>query len=213
VAALEVTYHAYLADQDVAAFLEKVSRRYTIGTLERLVRNAPRLTRRAAVLAVGLMGDYSSNAVLGTALHDEDRGVRMLAENGLRSLWCRDGNTSHRRWLASIIRLNERHDFSQARERAGQLIAAAPLLAEAWNQRAIAYFRLGRYLESIQDCRRAIELNPFHFGAVAGMGQCYLYLGNMLWALESFRRALELNPNLENIRANVVSLERKLKKS
>ena len=87
----------------------------------------------------------------------------------------------------------------------------APTFAEAWNQRAIGHYSLGQFVDSIRDCRQAVEINPYHFGAVAGMGQCYLRLGNQLWALESFRRALALNPNLEGIRGNVTSLERKLK--
>ena len=35
---------------------------------------------------LSLMGDYSSNAVLGRALVDRDRGVRTIAENGIREL-------------------------------------------------------------------------------------------------------------------------------
>ncbi len=211
-AALESIYHGYLADQDIATFMESVGRRYEVSTLERVVQIGPRMTRRAAVLAIGLLGDYKSNAVLGWALHDEDRGVRMLAETALRSVWCRDGSRANRQSLEAIVRLNEARSFNQAVRLATQLVDQTPKLAEAWNQRAIALFQLGRYTESIDDCRRAIELNPFHFGAVAGMGQSYLHMGNMQWALEDFRRALEINPNLEHVRANVAALERKLKK-
>ena len=205
-------YHGYLVDQDMAAFLQRVVARYEPGTLERLVQAGPRLTRRAAALALGSLGDFRSNATLGIALRDEDRGVRMLAENGLRNLWCRDGSESQQQQLQVVLRLNGQQACDEAVVRASALLAEAPGLAEGWNQRAIAYFQLRRYIESIHDCRQAVELNPFHFGAVAGMGQCYLALGNQMWALESFRRALELNPNLEGIRGQVTTLERRLKK-
>ncbi|HWA99835.1 MAG TPA: tetratricopeptide repeat protein [Pirellulales bacterium] len=212
VAALERIYHTYLADQDSAEFIRRVALRYLPGTLERLVQAAPRLTRRAAVLALGYLGDYRSNDILGSALRDEDRGVRMLAENALRNVWCRDGSEAQQESLERIIRLNQSRTFDDALAAATHLIAEAPELAEAWNQRAIAHYGLGRYADSIRDCRRAAELNPVHFGALAGMGQCFLYQGNMLQALEHFRRALQLNPNLEAIRANVAMLERRLKK-
>ncbi|HEX4129326.1 MAG TPA: tetratricopeptide repeat protein [Pirellulales bacterium] len=212
VAALERFYHTYLADQDSAEFIRRVALRYRCGTLERLAKIGPRLTRRAAVLALGFLGAYESNAVLGRALQDEDRGVRTLAETALRNVWCRDGSAEQQRVLESVIRLNAARSFDDAVHRANTLLAEAPDLAEAWNQRAIAYYGLGRYADSIRDCRRTVELNPYHFGAVAGMGQCFLYQGNLLYALESFRRALELNPNLEAIRANVAMLERRLKK-
>ncbi len=212
VAALERMYHGYLVDQDLALFLQRVAGRYGMGTLERLVQSGPRLTRRAAALALGSLSDYSSNAVLGNALRDEDRGVRLLAESGLRNLWCRDGNEPQQQMLQTVIRLNGSDAYDEAAREASALIGVLPQFAEAWNQRAIAYYSLRRYIESIHDCRQAVELNPYHFGAVAGMGQCYLALGNQTWALESFRRALELNPSLEGIRGQVATLERRLKK-
>ena len=42
-------------------------------------------------MALGFVGDFSQNAALGRALHDRDRGVRLLADNGIRQLWRRDG--------------------------------------------------------------------------------------------------------------------------
>lgn len=212
VACLEGLYHDYLVDRDLSGFTRRVARRYTTATLERLLLGGPRTARRAAALAVGQLGDFSSNTALGRALNDGDRGVRMLAETSLRNVWCRDGSPRRQEQLAAVIRQNHARQFDEALRLAAELIALAPTIAEAWNQRAIAYYSLSRYIDSIHNCRQALELNPFHFGAAAGLGQCYLQLGNQLWALESFRRALQINPDLEGIRANVSALERKLKK-
>jgi len=209
---LHQIYRKYLVDQDTLAFSGRVTGKYTIGTLERLAVCGDRMARRAAVLSIGLVGDYSSNAVLGRALHDHDRGVRMLAENGIRSLWCRVGDPSQRHGLAEIIELNAGRRFDSAIRRASKLIAGAPWLAEVWNQRALAHFSQRRYAESIQDCHQALEINPYHFGAATGMAQCHLQLGDRQTALECFQRALELNPNLEGVRAHVHYLQRTLKR-
>lgn len=209
---LETLYQRFLTDQDSAAFVKQASLKYTCGALERLAENGTRMARRAAVLTLGFLGDYGSNSALGRALLDEDRGVRTLAENSLRSVWRRMGNDSHRQDLEVVIRLNTARRHREAIRRATGLIAKAPWFAEAWNQRAVAYYSLGRYGESIRDCHEALELNPYHFGAAAGMGQCYLQLGDQELALQSFRRALKLNQDLEGVRANVVYLERALKK-
>lgn len=209
---LERLYHEYLVDQDSAAFVRKVAVCYTTGSLERLLHSAPRLGRRAAAMILGHLGDYRSNHPLGLALHDEDRAVRLLTENAIRACWCRDGNDAEQRTLGEIIRLNAAREFEEAIDRADRLILENPDFAEAWNQRAIAFYSLGKYHRSIDDCRQAVELNPYHFGAVAGMGQCYLQLSNELWALDCFRRALSLNPSLEGIRANVVRLETRLRR-
>lgn len=205
---IECMYQRYLVDPDDVQFAKRVSESYTIGTLQRLADRGSRLTRRAAVLALGILADYESNAVLGRALLDEDRAVRTLAENGLRALWCRAGNAVQRLQLAKVVGLNVAGHYAEAIVRASALVDEAPWFAEAWNQRAIAYFSSGRYADSVRDCRQTLEINPYHFGAAAGMGQCYLELKQPRLALESFRRALRLNPNLEGVRAHVVALER-----
>ncbi len=203
-------YRQYLADQDSDALVDRVTGRYEIGTLERLACHGDRLSRRGAVLVLGLIGDYQSNAILGRALCDTDRGVRELAEQGIRWLWSRAGAAPQRKRLSTLIRLNSSQRYQQAARHATQLLETSPELAEAWNQRAVAHFGLGQFDQSIRDCRKTLELNPFHFAAATGMGQCYLQLGNRQAALDSFRLALRLNPGLEGVRAHVLHLQRTL---
>jgi tetratricopeptide (TPR) repeat protein len=209
---LHAIYQRYVADQDCARFSNAVARRYTIATLERLVGAGDRMTRRAAVLGLSLMADYGSNVILGRALHDVDRGVRMLAENGIQQVWHRIGAPRDRKRLRKIVELIGAKRLSDVVEVASKFIDEAPWFPESWNQRAIALFRLGRYEHSIRDCKAALEMNPYHFAAAAGLGQCYLKLNNRPAALECFRRALEINPNLEGIRAQVLYLQRAIKR-
>jgi tetratricopeptide (TPR) repeat protein len=199
-------YSQYLEGQDSKVFIAKVSASYTPGTLERLVEHGSREVRRAAVLALGFVGDYSSNQSMGRALIDEDRTVRMLADTGIRSVWIRAGGEADRQTLGLVIRLNTAQHYEEAAQRASMLVERAAWYAEAWNQRAIAHFGMGRYAESIRDCHQVLEINPYHFGAASGMGQAYLRLGNHASALECFRRALRLNPDLEGVRVQVVRL-------
>ena len=103
---LLVLYQQYLTHQDSACFVREVSCLYTTGTLQRLARHACREVRRAAVLSLGFVGDYSANHTLGCALLDDDRTVRTLAENGIRNVWTRAGNEAERKELRVILRLN-----------------------------------------------------------------------------------------------------------
>ena len=203
-------YQQYLDDQDSAGFTSKVSKSYSLGTLQRLISHDERGVRRAAVLALGFIGDYTANHTLGRALLDDDRTVRLLAENGIRTVWTRTGGETDRQQLGLIMRLNAAGHYKDAIRRAGDLIDRSPWFAEAWNQRAIARFNLGKLAESIRDCHQVLEINPYHFVAAASMGQAYMELGNHVSALESFRRALRLNPDLEGIRAQVIRLARKV---
>jgi tetratricopeptide (TPR) repeat protein len=203
-------YKQYLRDEDSAAFIQAVSRHYLIGALERLAHGGDRVSRRAAVMALGFLGDYASNAVLGRALHDADRGVRLLADNGIRELWTRDGDETQRQRLAVVIRLNANQQHPEAVQKATELIDDSPWFAEAWNQRAIAYFHLGQFEDSANDSHQTLELNPYHFGAAIGIAHCYLELDDAHSALENFRRALRLNPDLEGVRAQIEYLQRTL---
>jgi tetratricopeptide (TPR) repeat protein len=205
-------YQRYLRDAETAPFIRAVSERYTVGTLMRLTRNGSRISRRAAAMALSFLGGYECNAILGDALCDSDRGVRMIAETGIRQVWCRAGNEVQRQQIGAIIRLNSTRQYEEARLRSSQLIAQAPWFAEAWNQRAIAYYGLQLYDEAVRDCGQALELNPYHFGAAAGMGQCHLEQSDPVAALESFRRALRINPDLDHVRAQVVRLQRTLRR-
>lgn len=207
---LQNLYHQYLDDENSAQFVRGVAERYTVSTLERLALFGSRIARRAAILSLGFIGNYESNNVLGLALHDSDRGVRLLAENGIREIWCRDGSDAQQQRISVIERLNGSRDFEQAEQLATELIDEAPWYAEAWNQRAIALYYQSKFEASANDCHQALELNPYHFGAAVGMAHCYLELSDAFAALECFRRALKLNPDLEGVRAQVQYLERSL---
>jgi len=206
-------YQQYLDGQDSAAFTSEVSKQYTSGTLQRLVRHASREVRRAAALALGFFGEYDANHALGCALLDNDRTVRTLAESGIRNIWTRAGNTAERQELSVIVRLNAAQLHKEAIVRATKLIERAPWFAEAWHQRAVAHFALGRLIDSIRDSHQALEINPYHFIAATSMGQAYLDLRNPVSALECFRRALRLNPDLEGVRVQVTRLTRTVEDS
>jgi tetratricopeptide (TPR) repeat protein len=206
--ALERIYHRYLETENTAAFVKSVAERYTLGTLQRLALGGGHILRRAAAMAVGFLGDYSHNGILGRALADRDRGVRLLADSGIRQLWRRDGNVRQQRMLGRICRLNQNHHYAESVRAAGELITEAAHFAEAWNQRAVGYFAMGRFEDAANDCHQTLELNPYHFGALVGMGHCYLHLEEPVAALESFRRAISLHPDLEEIRGRIERLER-----
>ncbi len=205
---LHFYYQQYMAKEDTAAFIKRVSETYTVATLQRLAEYGEVMLRRASMLAIGMLGGYDSNAVLGRGLNDDDRGVRLIAENAIRQIWCRVGSERQRHQLSIIVRLNTSQQYHRALQLVNRLVEEAPHIAEAWNQRAVARYHLSHFNGSILDCRQSLELNPYHFGAAAGMGQCYLEKKDHLSALECFQRALKLNPGLEGVRAQISYLQK-----
>ncbi|MBV9125865.1 MAG: tetratricopeptide repeat protein [Planctomycetes bacterium] len=188
----------------LTTFEKKVSARYTEGTLERLLDAPDVRTRRAAVLALGLVGTMRSNQNLAVMLHDEDREIRLLAANGLWSLWFRADSEGNNQELQRVLRLN---DPDKQLSGLNLLIQKAPTFAEAYNQRAILLYRRGEYQKSIGDCEKVIHLNPYHFGAMSGMAQCYMKLRKPKPALKAFRNAYRVNPELEGVEETIRALE------
>jgi tetratricopeptide (TPR) repeat protein len=195
----------------LAKFQRAVSARYQESTLERLLFSPATDVRQAAVLALGMIGTMQVNGSLADRLHDEDFTVRELAADALWSLWFRADTPEHNAELQRLMQL----ELTQADARGivkgfDELIRRAPRFAEAFNQRAIAWFRIGEYARSIADCDRTLRLNPYHFGAASGMAQCFMKQKKLRAALRSYRRANRINPHLDGVQQVIETLEKTL---
>jgi tetratricopeptide (TPR) repeat protein len=176
-------------------FRAAVRDRYTEGTLQRVLATADEVkARRAAALALGLTGTPASVPAAAAALHDGDPLVRRFAADSLWELWFRGGTAEQNARLGEAAR---EPDPIKARAELDDLIRAAPAFAEVYNQRAIWFFKRGEFARAVEDCEAVLRLNPYHFGAAAGLGQCLLKLNRPQAALRAFRQALALNPDLD----------------
>jgi tetratricopeptide (TPR) repeat protein len=185
-------------------FLQLAQARYTEGTLLRLLASEDVRARRAALLALGKLGSMEANQAVAARLKDEDSEVRQVAADALWGLWFRADADENNFELQRLVRLRDREKALVGFDR---LIDKAPRFAEAFNQRAVLLFRLKQYDRSVADCEKALQLNPLHFGAQAGMAQCYLQLRKHRVALRAFRAALRINPNLDGVAETIRALE------
>jgi tetratricopeptide (TPR) repeat protein len=104
----------------------------------------------------------------------------------------------------------ERQELRDAIDHFSRALEIDPKFAEAYNQRAIAHYLLEEFDESIEDCRRTVELMPCHFGAWAGMGHGHAHEGRLGPALEAYRKALSINPHLECLVEACEEIERQM---
>ncbi len=201
-------YDNLLRDGDLDGFHRNVSARYTEATLGRLLESTDLRARRASVVSLGLYGGFAaSNATVAKALKDKDPMVRGLAHDALWAIWYRAGSAAQNDELTQIRKLIGQDRLPEAIEAANRLIAEAPDFAEAYNQRAIAHFFLGRHAASAADCRQVLDRNPYHFGALGGLAQCLMQLGKREEAVAVWRRSLELQPFDTGLRDLIASLE------
>ena len=185
-------------------FKADVSGRYTEATLQRLAESPSGQTRRAALLALHLVGTMASNEAVAAHLRDEDGQVRQMAADALWAIWFRAGSEENNKELQRAL---QQQDPKQGLSVLSALIRKAPGFAEAYNQRAILYFQAQEYDKCAADCRKVLELNKQHFGAAAGLARCYLRLRLPEPALKAFRTAYRINPNLEGIQDAIRDLE------
>ena len=89
-----------------------------------------------------------------------------------------------------------------------RVIGAAPDYAEAWNKRATLYYLMKKDDASLKDIDKVLELEPRHFGALAGRGLILQRQKKYAEALDAFREALRLNPGLETVKDSIKELER-----
>ena len=164
-------------------------------------------TRQSAAYALGIIGDMEAIAPLVKSLQHTDPDMRSNAEQALWSIWFRSGDQSVDDMLQKGAGYIKKEQYVEAIDLLTKVIQMAPEFAEGYNQRAIAYFMLEEWEQSIDDCKKVLTLNPVHFGAFAGMGQCYLRLGNLRDALKAFQRALEIHPGLYGVAHTILQIQ------
>jgi tetratricopeptide (TPR) repeat protein len=166
--------------------------------------------RRDAVVALADSGTMADAQRLLEALHDEDAGVRALAEQAVWRVWTRSGDPDVDALMKSGMRYMEAGQLGAAVDAFTQVIERQPDFAEGWNKRATVYFLIGDYDQSLEDCDETLKRNPNHFGALSGCGAIYAQRDELDRAAEYFERALEVNPNLQGIEQGLALIRQRL---
>jgi tetratricopeptide (TPR) repeat protein len=156
--------------------------------------------RKVAACALSLVGTRCCLPPLARMLREPDPVVNSLAEHAMWSIWFRLGPAEANRQLARGAQALNDKNLEHAEAHFGKAIEIAPDFAEPYNQRAIVAYLTERFEDSVADARRAVELNPDHFGAWAGMGHCLAYLGRLPEAIDAYEHALAVNPHLSCVR-------------
>ena len=87
-----------------------------------------------------------------------------------------------------------RDEVDEAIESYRLAISLNPQLAEANNNRGVAFSKLSNYNNAIKDYTKAIELNPYYTEAYNNLGEAYIRKGDFDSAIRHCNTALKLNP-------------------
>ncbi len=155
--------------------------------------------RRLAYLRLAEVGTMDDVPVLLAALRDEEEMIRGVAEQSIWGIWMRAGDSVADPMLQTGLQLMQEKNYRGAYDKLSEVIRLKPEFAEGWNRRGEASVLLDRWDDAFADFQKALELNPFHFGALEGMGHCRLNRDDPVAAVDYFRRAIEINPNLWDV--------------
>ena len=85
-----------------------------------------------------------------------------------------------------------------------QVVTLDPKFPEGWNRRATLHFMMHNFGKSMADIEQTLELEPRHFGALAGMAQIMQARNRNELALQAYQRILDLYPMDRKDRKSVV---------
>jgi tetratricopeptide (TPR) repeat protein len=131
-------------------------------------------------------------------------------ERSIWRIWAETGDPKLDLMLAGAADSMSKGDLRTALAGFNLLIAAKPDFAEGWNKRATLYYLAGDFPASISDIDRTLELEPRHFGALAGLGLINLALDRPEAALDAFERVLRIYPANRSAKQNLDYVRRRI---
>ncbi|MGE0484303.1 MAG: tetratricopeptide repeat protein [Gammaproteobacteria bacterium] len=150
--------------------------------------------------------DPRLDELFGSLANAPNGHLAAQVEQEIWSIWFEGPVPAAGELLAQARRAGQSGDVETATELFDRLVETYPGYAEGWNQRAIVRYLRGDVNGSLADIERALELEPRHFGALSGRGQCYMQLERYREALLAFEDALSINPWIESVRTQVQML-------
>jgi tetratricopeptide (TPR) repeat protein len=210
---LATAYRRYLSTADSATFAWEVDEHYSQLTLLTLLSRGESETRRAAALALGILGNKRAISSLARALNDKDRGVRLSADDSFRAILLRDCAPVHHQYLLRVMHFNDGGEYQDAFSLAEELVSLNPRFAEAQHQLAISWHGMGNHFQAEGVYRACLWHCRFHYPAWQGMARCRIELGDDAGALMALRRALDICPDLESVRLQIRTLRRKMRRA
>ncbi|KAG0555078.1 hypothetical protein KC19_12G142700 [Ceratodon purpureus] len=167
--------------------------------------------RMTALAAMGELGDHRALPVLLEGLRDKNPFLVEQTEKAMWKIFMRSGREDIDQKLQDGVELLTTKDgYRKAKNILTEIINEAPSFAEGFNKRATVNYLLEEYDEAIKDCYSTLELNPYHFGALSGMGLCYAARRELESALFWFEKAVALHPGLYLIIRYIEALKQKI---
>ncbi len=187
--------------------------RILVVALALVIFAGPGLAQDSAVPTEKLTAQETREVALDrlfASLHKaSDEQAAKAVEEKIWELWSRFDSPTAEVLLGQAVVAMGAAENAASLEILDRIVAAFPTYAEAWNKRATLHFALGNYDASLKDIDKVLDLEPRHFGALAGRGMIYQRQENWTAALNAYREALSMNPSMTGVKNAVQELSRR----
>ena len=153
----------------------------------------------AMVLATPGFGQTAKLDGLFDRLKTADAQASGNIEQEIWIEWSKSGSAAMDLLLERGRAAMDAGDLALAVEHFTALIDHAPDFAEGWNARATAYYQMGQIGPSMADIGKTLQLNPRHFGALAGFAMILEELDRKAQALEVWQAVQSIHPHASGV--------------
>lgn len=155
----------------------------------------------ALVLIVGFSMPAGAATLdeLFTNLAQAERNAGARIEKQIIGIWEKSGSASFDLLLKRGKDALEDGDADAALDHFSALVDHAPDFAEAYHNRATAYYLLGMMGLALDDLRQTLAMNPRHFAAMRGFAIIMENLDRKADALEVYEAVLALHPTSADV--------------
>jgi len=157
------------------------------------------VTAFAAIVCYSLPVGAVTLDELFNELVDADAASHARIEGQIIAQWEKSGSPSLDLLLQRGKDALAAGDPEAAIEHFSALVDHDPTFAEAYGERATAYYGVGLLGPALDDLRMTLVLNPRHFGAMRGVAVILEGMERPAEALEVYQAILQINPLAEGV--------------
>jgi tetratricopeptide (TPR) repeat protein len=139
---------------------------------------------------------------------NERKAERIAAR--IQEEWNRSGSASVDLMMQWSQKAMQAEKFDVALDFLDQVVTLSPTYSEGWNRRATVHFMMRSFGKSMADIDRTLQLEPRHFGALAGLAQIMKERGSKEMALNAYQRVLDIYPMMRSAQNEVATLSEEL---
>lgn len=137
------------------------------------------------------------------------RYARTIAD-GIWSNWFQSGSATVDLMFGWADDAFKEKKYNVALDFLDQVVLRAPDFAEGWNRRATVHYAMDNFAKAMTDIEAVLEIEPRHFGALAGMASILERTDRKQAALDVWMRALDVYPAMDSAQQAVIRLTEEL---